>query len=167
VIYSKWTSSSRRDGLIYFCNTTERLLSSPSPLDDSHWSYRDVANRLVVEVSNEVIVSGPHPHRHNDSRCPRYLVEEYKRRSVALASPSNFWNFCFMNSFGLMTTNFTGSCRRSRLSSNLLSQQTSLFIFVSPAELLLQIAFSLSRLRKALHAELPPGSQERPKLILA
>jgi len=72
-----------------------------------------------------------------------------------------------MNSFGLTTTNFTGSCRRSRISSYLLSQQTSLSIFVSPAEWLLQIAFSLSRLRKALHSELPPGSQERPKLILA
>ena len=99
VIYSKWTSSSRRDGLIYFCKTTERLLSSPSPPDDSHWSYRDVANRLVVGSLKRSDRVWAHPHRHNDSRYPWYLVEEYKRSFVALASPSNFWNFCFMNSF--------------------------------------------------------------------
>jgi len=72
-----------------------------------------------------------------------------------------------MNSFGLTNTNLTASCRSFlRLSSYLLSQQTSLSILVSPAEWLLQIAFSLSELRKALYSASPPSSQERRELTL-
>ena len=71
-----------------------------------------------------------------------------------------------MNSFDLMTTKLTASCRRTLLSSYLLSQQTNLSSLVSPAEWLHQAAFPLSKLRKALHSASLPFSQERRKLTL-
>jgi hypothetical protein len=85
---------------------------------------------------------------------------------LSLVSSSNFWNFCFMHSFGLTTTNLTARRRRTLLSPYLLSQQTNPSIFVSPAEWLHQIAFPLSKLRKALHSASLPCSQERCKPTL-